>query len=215
MATSSSGKLSRGCREIQHRLTQLALDPNMENDFLLKEGVLCYLNRIWIGNDRDTQTSIIRNLHDSVVSEHSGCHATYNRVKRLFAWKGLKEMVNKFVKTCLIFQQAKTEMVSPSRLLQPLPTPKRTWAFISLNFIKDCPDQVATASSWWWWTNSWNMLTLCHWRNHILPLLWRRPSWRTSSGCMVSPWESSLIVIAYSPVLCGKNSSNFKKLSCG
>lgn len=125
--------------DLQDKLTQLALKPEADSDFQLKDGVLRYQNRIWIGNDKDTQISIIRALHDSAVGGHSGFYATYNRVKRLFAWKGLKELVKQFVRECVICQQAKTERISPAGLLQPLPIPKRPWAVISLDFIEGMP----------------------------------------------------------------------------
>lgn len=54
-------------------------------------------------------------------------------------WKGLKDTVKQFVQTCLTYQQAKTERVSPAGLLQPLPIPKRPWTVISLDFIEGLP----------------------------------------------------------------------------
>lgn len=60
-------------------------------------------------------------------------------MRRLFAWKGLKDTVKSFVRSCLTCQQAKTERVSPAGLLQPLPIPKRPWAVISLDFIEGLP----------------------------------------------------------------------------
>lgn len=108
----------------QQLITRLALDPSSEEGFALQEGVLKYQGHIWIGVDPGTQKTLIAALHDSAAGGHSGFHATYNWVRRLFAWKGLKIMVKEFVQQCQTCQKAKTERISPAGLLQPLPIPK-------------------------------------------------------------------------------------------
>lgn len=123
----------------QQLITRLALDPSSEEGFALQEGVLKYQGHIWIGVDPGTQKTLIAALHDSAAGGHSGFHATYNWVRRLFAWKGLKIMVKEFVQQCQTCQKAKTERISPAGLLQPLPIPKRAWAVISLDFIEGLP----------------------------------------------------------------------------
>lgn len=124
---------------VQTLLGRLALEGNTADDYVLQDGIIRFQNRIWIGDDREIQTSLIKALHDSAVGGHSGFHATYNRVRRLFAWKGLKQMVQQFVRQCMTCQQAKTERISPAGLLQPLPIPKRPWAVVSLDFIEGLP----------------------------------------------------------------------------
>ncbi|XP_073354821.1 uncharacterized protein [Aegilops tauschii subsp. strangulata] len=74
----------------QQRMTKLALAPDSEPDYTLQDGILRFRGRVWIGEDTDTQQHLIRALHDSAAGGHSGFHATYNRVKRLFTWKGMK-----------------------------------------------------------------------------------------------------------------------------
>ena len=64
---------------------------------------------------------------------------TYNRVKQLFAWPGLKPSIEEFVKQCQICQQAKTERIKSPGLLEPLPIPSQAWEIVSLDFIKGLP----------------------------------------------------------------------------
>lgn len=123
----------------QQLMTRLALDKNSDTGFELSDGVVKYQGRIWIGEDPETQTSLVKALHASAAGGHSGFHATYHRVRRLFAWKGLKHMVRQFVRECQVCQRAKTERIAPAGLLQPLPIPKRPWAVISLDFIEGLP----------------------------------------------------------------------------
>ena len=107
------------------RMEKLALDPNSEPHYTMKDGILRYKGRVWTGNDAMVQQHLINSLHSSAVGGHSGFHATYNRIKRLFAWHGMKAQIKQSVRTCMICQQAKTERKSLAGLLQPLPIPKR------------------------------------------------------------------------------------------
>lgn len=54
---------------------------------------------------------------------HSGILATYQRIRKLFYWPGLKQGVEDFIKQCQICQQAKREHHHPSGILQPLSVP--------------------------------------------------------------------------------------------
>lgn len=107
------------------RMEKLALDPNSEPQYTMQEGILRYKGRVWIGNDAEVQQHLINSLHASAVGGHSGFHAMYIRIKRLFAWNGMKAQIKQTVRTCMVCQQAKTERKSPAGLLQPLTIPKK------------------------------------------------------------------------------------------
>lgn len=64
---------------------------------------------------------------------------TYLKIKKWFAWPGLKKIVQEFVSACLICQQSKTGRVRYPGLLQPLSVPTRAWQVISLDFIEGLP----------------------------------------------------------------------------
>lgn len=70
---------------------------------------------------------------------HSGIHATYSRIKKIFACLGLKKMVYQYVRSCSTCQQAKPEHVKYPGLLQPLPIPEYAWQVVSLDFIEGLP----------------------------------------------------------------------------
>lgn len=65
--------------------------------------------------------------------------ATYQRLKKLFAWSGLKVAVESFVQQCQVYQQAKHEHCKLPGLLVPLPIPKDAWQDILLDFIEGLP----------------------------------------------------------------------------
>ena len=70
---------------------------------------------------------------------HSGVLAMYKRIKHYFAWPELKASVQKFVSSCEVCQQAKTEHAKQPGLLQPLPVPQDAWQVICMDFIKGLP----------------------------------------------------------------------------
>ena len=85
------------------------------------------------------QTKIIQAFHATPVGGHSGIQATFQRVKKLFDWKGLKQDVQNFVQQCTVCQQAKHEQCKLPSLLHPLPIPDNAWQDITMDFIEGLP----------------------------------------------------------------------------
>jgi hypothetical protein len=57
--------------------------------------------QILVGNNSALKTRLINAFHATALGwRHSGVHATYFRIKKLFKWKGLKVDVESFVKQC-------------------------------------------------------------------------------------------------------------------
>jgi hypothetical protein len=54
-----------------------------------------------VGNNSELRKKIITSLHDSALGGHSGEAATYQRVKLVFHWSGLKKDVIAYVKHVL------------------------------------------------------------------------------------------------------------------
>jgi len=65
--------------------------------YSLKDGIIRYKERIWVGHQRVLQSKILSSLHASAIGGHSGYEVTYKRVKHLFAWFKLKQSVQEFV----------------------------------------------------------------------------------------------------------------------
>lgn len=123
----------------QERLAQLALASPDEHGYELSHGIIRFHGRIWLGANAALQTKLIVGLHSSTVGGHSGIQATYQRVKRLFAWPGLKTAVEDFVRQCDTCQHAKHSNTHPAGLLQPLPVPAGAWRDITMDFIDGLP----------------------------------------------------------------------------
>lgn len=120
-------------------LSELSVSSPNGTGFSLCNGLIRYKGRVWVGNNSLAQSHILQSLHHSGIGGHSGIHATYHRVKNLFAWPKMKQSVTAFVQACAICQQAKSEHVKTPGLLQPLPVPEQAWATVSMDFIEGLP----------------------------------------------------------------------------
>jgi len=122
----------------QDMLARLAVYSPDEEGYSLNQGIR-YKGQLWIGANTTLQTKLISALHHSSVGGHSGATATYQRVKKLFAWTGMKSAVEDVVRQCLVCQQSKHEHYKPAGKLQPLPIPLAPWQDIPMDFITGLP----------------------------------------------------------------------------
>uniref|UniRef100_A0A3Q3A6S0 Gypsy retrotransposon integrase-like protein 1 n=1 Tax=Kryptolebias marmoratus TaxID=37003 RepID=A0A3Q3A6S0_KRYMA len=78
-------------------------------------------------------------LHSSKFSAHPGISRTTALVNRHFWWPAIVKDVREFVLACTICARNKPSHQSPSGLLQPLPTPRRPWSHIAIDFVTGLP----------------------------------------------------------------------------
>lgn len=88
----------------QQLRTKLAIHSPDEQGFSLHQGVIRKGSQIWIGDNSALRTKLIAAMHDSALGGHLGIQASYQRVKKLFYWKGLKVDVENFIKQCQVCQ---------------------------------------------------------------------------------------------------------------
>ena len=78
-------------------------------------------------------------MNSSALGGHLGFLVTYSKMKKLFAWKGMKSAVGSFVQSCAVCLQAKPDRARYLGLLVPLPIPSESWQVISMDFIEGLP----------------------------------------------------------------------------
>jgi len=120
-------------------LTELSVQSPNAKGFSLPDGLIRFKGRVWVGYNKLAQQHVLQAMHNSGVGGHSGFHATYHRIKALFAWPNMKDTVKMYVQECTVCQQAKVEHVKTPGLLQPLPIPSAPWTVISLDFLEGLP----------------------------------------------------------------------------
>lgn len=101
----------------QNMLKSLAVHSPDEQGYQLKKGLIWHNDKVWIGHNSALQTKLIAACHSSALGGHSGSATTYYRLKKHFAWKGIKQDVESFVKQCTVCQQAKHTNTHPLGLL--------------------------------------------------------------------------------------------------
>ena len=69
---------------------------------------------------------IIKTLHDSLIGGHKGFHQTYNKIRERYVWKGMRNGIQNFIRTCNHCQESKihravtrTEMLITDTPLEP------------------------------------------------------------------------------------------------
>jgi len=122
------------------KLTQeLSLAPDSHRPYTLTDGVLRLRDRIWIGNNTTLQQRLMSAMHTSAVCGHSGFPVTFSKLKKLFAWCGMKTDVKSFVVAGSVCVQGKPNRARYPSLLAPLLVPTESWQVLSMDFIEGLP----------------------------------------------------------------------------
>jgi len=125
-------------KKLQEKLLVQNADSN--SDYTIHAGIIRYKGKILVGNDKKFRERLISALHNSPVGGHSGMRASYQRVKSIFYWPGMKQTMEHFIATCPICQRAKHENCLQPGLLDPLPIADMAWQHISMDFIEGLPN---------------------------------------------------------------------------
>lgn len=120
-------------------LLELSLSSTNDRGYTLADGIIRHKGRVRVGNNTIAQQHILQALHASGLGGHSGIQATYHRVKALFSWPKLKQVVTEYVQSCTVCQQAKVEHSKIPGLLQPLPIPDSACSIVSMDFVEGLP----------------------------------------------------------------------------
>jgi hypothetical protein len=90
---------------------------------MLDEGMLTYINRLYIPSCDELRRFIMDELHKIPYTGHPGYQKMIIATRKQFYWPGLKKDIDDYLAKCLECQQVKVEQRHPVGLLQPLPIP--------------------------------------------------------------------------------------------
>ena len=85
---------------------------------------------------------VIESTHTSLGTGHPGANQTLSLLQERFWWRGMGEMVRRFVAGCAACAMVKTPCQLPAGKLQPLPIPQRPWSHLGIDFITDHPSSA-------------------------------------------------------------------------
>ena len=112
----------------------------MPDEWIEKDGLLYFKNRLYIPEDEALQTEIAQGCHDSLVAGHFGQEKTIEIVTRDFYWKKFADWIRDYVRSCDECQHSKSPRHAKYGLLQPLEVPYAAWSSISTDFITQLPE---------------------------------------------------------------------------
>ncbi len=125
--------------------------PRIPQD-LLKEGIRIELGdctihdnmlyvgtRLYVPDNPELKTKIIRYVHESPPGGHAGRSSTYDRLSSHYYWPRMTDSVARYVKSCHECKRSKPYKQGKHGLLKPLPIPDRYWQDISVDFITPLP----------------------------------------------------------------------------
>jgi transposase InsO family protein len=82
---------------------------------------------------------LLDHVHSNPSSGHPGITATIHLLQNRFWWPTLRVDTTIHVKNCVSCNTSKSPRQLPAGLLTPLPTPRRPWSHIAIDFITDLP----------------------------------------------------------------------------
>jgi hypothetical protein len=115
------------------------LDPKYEGYSLEADGLLIYRGRMYILEDEDIRSIILKESHRALCCAHPGVKKMYVDMRKLFFWVGMKCDVVHFVAKCLECQQVKADNHHLAGLVQLHDVPISKWDVFSMDFVVGFP----------------------------------------------------------------------------
>jgi RNase H-like domain found in reverse transcriptase/Reverse transcriptase (RNA-dependent DNA polymerase)/Integrase zinc binding domain/Retroviral aspartyl protease len=94
---------------------------------------------LYIPQDSELRTTLMREVHDAPTGGHLGREKTYARLTAAVYWRGVYNDVRDYVSSCVSCARNKSSNRSQAGLLHPLPIPARRWETISMDFVGPMP----------------------------------------------------------------------------
>jgi hypothetical protein len=152
-ASGSSASSSVVAPHLMDDIRRLAIvDPHYQDmvaryehlGLLVQDGlVYSTTGLLYIPQDSELRTTLMREVHDAPTGGHLGREKTYSRLTQQVYWKGVYDDVRDYLMGCLSCQSIKASNRVAAGLLQPLPIPARRWETISMDFVGPLPKTSA------------------------------------------------------------------------
>ena len=84
----------------QTMVAECLLDPQIGADYRVIDGMLKYKGKLVVGSTNNIRNSLLKTVYDTALGEHLGQRRTYQKLKALFYWEGMKQDVITFVSLC-------------------------------------------------------------------------------------------------------------------
>lgn len=110
-------------------------------EWVVREGRLFHriTGALLVPDNKELQTMLIRECHDSATAGHLGRDKTIDQMTRRFAWPGMNESIDLYVRTCEQCQRNKPSQQRTPGLLMPIAPPDHPGQTWSMDYIVNLP----------------------------------------------------------------------------
>ncbi|KAD2393508.1 hypothetical protein E3N88_40485 [Mikania micrantha] len=133
----------------KENLVQESLRGMEEQLDVKPDGILYFINRLWIPLYGGLRELVMDKAHKSRYSVHPGSDKMYHNLKALYWWPRMKVDIAKYVSKWLTCSKVKVEYQKPSGLLQQPEIPMWKWEQISMDFITKLPRTPSGCDTIW------------------------------------------------------------------
>ncbi|KAI3676284.1 hypothetical protein L1987_85889 [Smallanthus sonchifolius] len=112
-------------------------------------GLLYYLDRIWIPYRDDLRIFLMNESHKTQYSVYPGADKMYMGLRQQYWWHDMKKDIVLFVAKCLTCSKVKAEHQKPSGLLEQPEIPLWKWENLAMDFITKLPRTSSGHDSIW------------------------------------------------------------------
>jgi hypothetical protein len=127
------------CQALINRLRTESRLPGEHRYALDEQGLVRHQDQLFVPDVERLRLSIVQDFHDRPLAGHTGRVKTYERIRRHYFWRGIKEFVRDYVASCLVCQRSKSRKSKPEGLLRPLDVPDKPWRVVTMDFIVHLP----------------------------------------------------------------------------
>lgn len=127
-----------GQRKIPHDLVKDGVRIEL-GDCEIYDDMLYVGKRVYVPDNAELKTRIIKDIHEPLPGGHAGRSSTYDRVSSHYYWPRMTDTIARYVKSCHACKRSKAYREGKHGLLKPLPIPDRYWQDISVDFITPLP----------------------------------------------------------------------------
>lgn len=102
------------------------------------DGLIYYKGKLYIPDDKDLRSEIVKTCHNSPSAGHPGRNGTLELVQQFYWWPRMGQFIERYVLGCDQCQRMKPAS-HPRATLQPQPVPDGPWQFIGVDLITQLP----------------------------------------------------------------------------
>jgi len=100
---------------------------------------LYYRNRLYVPDDDEVKSELLRLHHDRPSAGHPGRSKTHRLITRHYFWPGITNFVARWLRNCHTCRRITPSREAYQGVLKPLPPAERTWTDVSMDFITHLP----------------------------------------------------------------------------